>query len=533
MPQSPASQALTSQERQWLSDLSELTHCNPFEPRRIELERAVLGADFVPDGGAAWSLNETTLHDERPNVLRINALAQQCLDRLGSQPERLAALGADDAARYDDLVTYALYYRHLAGARNAVLVAPSTDAASRKSLAKVWRALRDDRERLLAPIHPKVRATLTDTPHVFACLHQVRRAFTQIFDCLIGESGPAARLRAQVWQSIFTHDMHRYRRTLFRRMGDLSTLVTGPSGAGKELVARAVGLSQYRPFDPEGERLVSDASDKNACEPFVALNLSAMSPTLIESELFGHLRGAFTGAVADRAGWLDLCPPSGAVFLDEIGELDPAIQVKLLRVTQSRDFCRLGDSRPRRFEGKLIAATNRDLAAEMRQGAFREDLYYRLCSDRIVVPSLREQLDDRPEALGGLIRFLTRRVVGAAGDSDDCEAESLAHETETWIRAHLPADYAWPGNTRELEQCVRSVLVRSEYRPPESAAPRHREPWLDSAARCELTADELLNHYCRKVHAQQGGYEQAARLLGLDRRTVKTRVEAANTGRDD
>jgi transcriptional regulator with GAF, ATPase, and Fis domain len=103
---------------------------------------------------------------------------------------------------------------------------------------------------------------------------------------------------------------------------------------------------------------------------------------LIESELFGHRRGAFTGALADRAGWMEVCPPAGAVFLDEIGEVDSSIQVKLLRVLQSRAFQPLGGTDTRRFEGKIIAATNRDLPVEIRAGRFREDFYYRLCSDQ-------------------------------------------------------------------------------------------------------------------------------------------------------
>src|SRR5205085_3415278 len=118
-------------------------------------------------------------------------------------------------------------------------------------------------------------------------------------------------------------------------------------------------------------------------ESFHALSLSALSPTLIESELFGHRRGSFTGAIDDRAGWLEVCRPLGTVFLDEIGEIDPAVQVKLLRVLQTRTFVRLGDTRNRKFTGKIIAATNRDLAQQMQLGQIREDFYYRLCSDMI------------------------------------------------------------------------------------------------------------------------------------------------------
>src|SRR5206468_3997297 len=192
------------------------------------------------------------------------------------------------------------------------------------------------------------------TAHLFALYFQIRRAFHHIFTNIVGSSMPAARLRAMIWQSIFTHDIGRYRRILYDRMGDLTTLITGPSGTGKELVARAIALSRYIPFDA---RAMTFAEDFAA--GFFALNVSALSPTLVESELFGHRRGAFTGAEADRAGWLETCPRYGSVFLDEVGDVDPLIQVKLLRVLQAREFQRLGDTRPRRFHGKIIAATNR------------------------------------------------------------------------------------------------------------------------------------------------------------------------------
>ena len=148
---------------------------------------------------------------------------------------------------------------------------------------------------------------------------------------------------------------------------------------------------------------------------FHTLNVSALSPTLIESELFGHRKGAFTGAVQDRVGWLESCPAMGTVLLDEVGEIDASIQVKLLRVLQTREFQRIGETTPREFKGKLIVATNRDLAAEMRAGRFREDLYYRLCSDLVETPSLRDQLRDAPDELRNLVLFVSERVVGEAG----------------------------------------------------------------------------------------------------------------------
>jgi transcriptional regulator with PAS, ATPase and Fis domain len=251
---------------------------------------------------------------------------------------------------------------------------------------------------------------------------------------------------------------------------------------------------------------------------FIALNLSAMSPTLIESELFGHRRGAFTGAVADRAGFLEVCPPLGTVFLDELGDLDTGIQVKLLRVIQTRTFQRLGETTDRRFHGKIIAATNRNLAAAMAAGRFREDLYYRLCSDLISTPTLAEQLEDAPEDLANLVRHIARRLV-------EREADALAEEALAWIARNLGPGYAWPGNIRELEQCVRNVLVRGEYRPARAGA--DGAPALarqiESGA---LTAEDLLQRYCAIVYRISGSYEAAARRLGLDRRTVKARVAA-------
>ncbi len=330
----------------------------------------------------------------------------------------------------------------------------------------------------------------------------------------MGASRPAARLRATVWQSIFTHDVQRYWRTLYDRMHDVTTLISGPSGTGKELVARAIGLARYIPFDSDREVFAATLDDA-----FHAVNLAAMSPTLIESELFGHRKGAFTGAVQDRVGWLESCPALGTVLLDEVGEIEASIQVKLLRVLQTRQFHRVGETQAREFRGKLIAATNRDLEAEMRNGRFREDLYYRLCSDLIVTPSLRDQIRDAPAELRNLVLFVCERVIGADG------AAQLADEVLQCVERDLGPDYPWPGNVRELEQCVRNVLVRKQYRPPAA----RREPTSDdvSAALREgrVTARELLRRYCTTVYARTGSYQETARRLELDRRTVKQHVD--------
>jgi transcriptional regulator with PAS, ATPase and Fis domain len=253
-------------------------------------------------------------------------------------------------------------------------------------------------------------------------------------------------------------------------MADFPTLITGPSGTGKEFVARAIANSRYVAFDPS--RLAFDGADGSGGTALIAMNLAALSPTLIESELFGHRRGAFTGAIGDRKGWLDSCPATGSIFLDELGELDLAIQVRLLRVIETRRFSAVGDTAVREFPGKLIAATNRDLPAEIRAGRFREDLYYRLCADQIATPSLREQIDESPQVLHELLEFTVRRVVGA-------DVEQTLADVEEWIRRKLPRDYPWPGNYRELEQCVRNIIIRRSYQPM-------AEPAKDAASAAPL-----------------------------------------------
>jgi DNA-binding NtrC family response regulator len=243
--------------------------------------------------------------------------------------------------------------------------------------------------------------------------------------------------------------------------------------------------------------------------------------------LFGHKRGAFTGADTERIGWLEMCPADGAVFLDEIGDLDRSIQLKLLRVLQTREFSRLGESATRGFQGRILAASNRDLESLIAKGRFREDLYYRLCSDVIYTPSLAERIADDREELPRLVRHIVQKLLGAP-------EESLAEQVITWIERNLSPGYSWPGNVRELEQCVRNVLIRADYRPH----PAPREKRLDEPAELHLrlrsvlagtplTADELLRMYCTLGYAEAGNYKAASKRLGLDQRTLKSKIDEA------
>ena len=501
---------LADAERVFCEAVSKLAYCNPFLPERIKWERQALGDEFA-DRGKVWDVGADA-YQEHPNIINIGerteGLARTLRERLvsGTRPEQRERL------LYENLILYLLFHRNRDLFYEIILKAVSGKSAIEP--VPFYKDFIRDIDHFFAV--PGVRNAERHSPaHLFACFFQIRRAFQYIHHHIVGASMPAARLRAAVWRSVFTHDMARYRRVLYYRMGEIATLITGPSGTGKELVARAIGLSRYIPFEPKTQSFAEDFAGS-----FYPLNLSALSPMLIESELFGHRRGAFTGALEDRKGWLEVCPPLGTVFLDEIGDVDGAIQVKLLRVLQTRTFQSIGDVATKTFRGKIVAATHRDPSLEMQTGRLREDFYYRLCSDLVVTPSLREQLQDSPEGLRHLLLFIARRIVGE-------DAESLADEVEEWIDRKLGRDYAWPGNVREMEQCARNILIRREYHPAPARPAGPREELTRAIESGALTADELLRRYCTLVYSKTGSYVETARRLGIDRRTVRSKVDPA------
>jgi transcriptional regulator with AAA-type ATPase domain len=504
---------VSDEQRALLRGVLRLGYANPFLPERVECERTVLGAEFQ-EGEPVWSYRAEH-PGPRDNVWRILSKLEPLVEQLRTRLAEGAEAREQDLQLYEDATLQLIYQRCYGKFYEAGFGAELRNPTRWRFYGEFlgdWRHF----FQIDGVQFPGER----DPRHTFACFRQIQRAFDITFRDIIGNSLPAARLRGAIWQSIFTHDMRRYRRTLYARMGEFATLITGPSGTGKELAARAIAESRYVPFD---DRRLAFADDGE--QVFFPINISALTPTLVESELFGHRRGAFTGAVGDRRGWLETCPELGSVFLDELGDMDPAIQVKLLRVIETRTFHPVGDTAGRQFRGKLIAATNRDLPEAMRKGQFREDLYYRLCSDQIATVSMAEQLAASPGVLRELVIYMSRRVAGADGDA-------LAEEVMPWIERHLGEDYPWPGNYRELEQCVKNMLIRGNYRPARAAAaPDAVEDFAAQARAGSLSADELLGGYVTIVYSRTGNYEETARRLGLDRRTVKAKVDAALLGR--
>ncbi len=348
----------------------------------------------------------------------------------------------------------------------------------------------------------------------FAIFYQIRRAYYFIDHGLIGQSPCMKQLRLRLWNNVFTHDIRWYERHLWNRMEDFSTMLLGETGTGKGTAAVAIGRSGFIPFDQK-----KGCFAESFTRSFLSLNLSQYPETLIESELFGHRKGAFTGAIEDHEGAFARCSAHGAVFLDEIGDLSVPVQIKLLQVLQERTFSPVGSHEKARFRGRVIAATNKPLGQLRASGQFRDDFYYRLCSDVLTVPPLRRRIAEDPRELDDLISHLVLRLTGEPSP----EAVELVHAA---LDTSLGRNYPWPGNVRELEQAVRRILLTKHYEGDHLAVtPDLRSELLAGIEHGSLDADALLSGYCQLLYERHGTYEEVARLTNLDRRTVKAYLE--------
>jgi NtrC-family two-component system response regulator AlgB len=268
-------------------------------------------------------------------------------------------------------------------------------------------------------------------------------------------------------------------------------LIRGESGTGKTILARAIHSWSGR-----------------AAKPFGAVSCPSLSPELLESELFGHVKGAFTGALRDHPGRISVCE-GGALFLDEIGDLPPSIQSKLLRFLQERVYERVGDLHTRRADVRVIAATNVDLEAAVNAGRFREDLYYRLNVVEIYMPSLRERRDDILPLAEGLLAFFAKQNHRSTLGFTDEAREALKR-------------YEWPGNVRELRNAIeRAVLLcRSECIGVEDLPFKQAKSVASPNIGDLVSLEELEEMHIRRVLAATRSIEEACRVLGMDSVTL-------------
>lgn len=287
---------------------------------------------------------------------------------------------------------------------------------------------------------------------------------------------------------------------LLEDLADLETtvLITGESGTGKELVARALHYSGSRAF-----------------KPLVTVNCSALTESLLESELFGHVKGAFTGAIKDRQGRFQAAD-GGTIFLDEIGDISPLIQLKLLRVLQEKIIEPVGSSTPQKVDVRVIACTNKNLFQKTMKGEFREDLYYRLKVVELNLPPLRERLEDLPLLIDHFLGIFNKRF--------HKNIEGLSNEVLNKFMT-----YAWPGNIRELEHVIEHAFILChgntitlDHLPGEISRPKDNRPTdTDRDRRRSVQADRIVD----ALKTAGGNKAKAARNLGINRRTLYRLIE--------
>lgn len=534
--------SLSESDREFFTLVSRAAFTNPFSRARLEIDRKITG----DTSGRPWvGIRPSAISEVSSRIEKLDA----------DKPVRIPDFRASERLLLEHVFLFDEYHK---------LNAPFDDLIARQDRA--------GDEPLKVPFADDAIRRLVDrgirpdeAKRYFSAFYQIRRAFYFIDKSLIGQSASMRKLREDLWNNIFTYDINQYQLYLWDRMEDFSTLLLGPTGCGKGTAAAAIGRSGYIPYDEK-----KNAFARSFTQTFISVNLSQFAETLLESELFGHARGAFTGAVESHDGLFALCGEYGSIFLDEIGDLSPQVQLKLLKVLEERTFSPVGSHKRLRFRGRVIAATNIDLDELRRNKRFRDDFYYRLCSDCIIVPGLQQCLRENPDELRELVAHTVRHITGK--DSPD-----LVALTVDVINKRLGPDYPWPGNVRELAQCIRRVIIKHDYQGQTPAAPatlldrllaadktdntgaaatfiaagadtmfvrgadngiasltatKHSLPFQFpgiSAADTQLpTAQELLHQYCSRLYVRYGSYEKVAEITRLDSRTVKKYIHAAN-----
>jgi transcriptional regulator with GAF, ATPase, and Fis domain len=295
--------------------------------------------------------------------------------------------------------------------------------------------------------------------------------------------------------------------SLIGSLADVETtvLIAGESGTGKELVAEALHFMGGR-------------RDR----PLVKVNCSILSENLLESELFGHVKGAFTGAVCDRAGRFQKAD-GGSIFLDEIGDISPRVQASLLRVLQEKEFERVGDSKPVRVDVRIIAATNKDLREMVKRGEFREDLYYRLKVVELSLPPLRDRKEDIP--------LLVEHCLGQFNGKFHKKIDNLSADVE-----RIFMNYSWPGNVRELKHALEHAFIlcsgntiTADLLPLHLIAASREAGDASRGANERVDAQTIL----RTLEKTAWNKARAARLLGVDRKTLYRNIKKYNILTDD
>ena len=482
---------LNKQHKQFFEDVATLIFSNPFSVEQAQIE-ATLGEPLVPGSYQEYNKYAVLLPKLREQLASLKSQGIQQIQQV-QEKDRQALIYAH---------LFDIYHQYLDDIDR--LIVHQFDAGLDLISVPFAKHLLEQLEQV------GLAADVAD--RYFALFYQIRRAFYFIAENLVGDSPCMIKLRHALWNNVFTSDVRLYEEHLWKRMEDFSTLLLGATGSGKGSAAAAIGRSGLIPFDRHSKRF-----RYSFMAGFIAINLSEFPETLIESELFGHRKGAFTGAIDNYKGLFERCLENGSLFLDEIGDVSVPTQIKLLNVLQNRTFTPVGSHESKRFAGRVIAATNRPLDKLMQQGLFREDFYYRLSSDTIQVPSLQQRIQENPDELRQMTALLLTRITGSKNN------QQLSDRIYDTITRSIPKSYHWPGNVRQLEQTIRAIIINGEIAEPRTI--EQPSSWQQQVIKQQLNAQQVLSQYCKALYVEKGSYEAVADVSGLDRRTVKKHID--------
>lgn len=493
---------LEGDEQRAAEALAALAWRNPFAEGREELERRALGARYRKPGGddadVAGGTNDAALAER----------AAELTERAGTRLAKSRGADAATLSLYADLVRFHLSCR-LSDLLRALGEACATGTLTRRRVSS-FRLLCDELSRLGA-VHEGALSGTSAPEHLFAVLFQASRARDAIARGVVGSSAAARALRAACWESIFGRDLRRYEHLLYARMKDVPTLVVGPPGSGQRDVAELVASTMYLPFGAETLRFGAESADAT-----LVLDARACRPREAGERLFG--RRSMEAGGEDCTGLFERCAPHGSVLVLQVDALGSRTQERLASALGSRTFTPDGDDARVPLRGKVIATSERDLAEAARRGRGRPALAWALSVDVIETPALADRLAQGSDDLRLLARLALERTLGSEHVNDTLD------EVIGFLEAHRRG-HEWPGHLDELDATVRSLLVRDTSGSAPAVPVSARERLTAGFRRGELDAERLLDAYCTIAYLRWGSYQEAARRLGLDRRTVRARID--------
>jgi DNA-binding NtrC family response regulator len=441
---------------------------------------------------------------------------------------RGAAASDDDLLLYQEACIYFLYKQH-----EGRLLRRVHEGMSDREEAAHFAAFGREHQRFLHVAGERIAPL--GARHLFARFFELARAKDLIRSEIVGTSAAADQLRVDVWESIAGDDLRLHLNGRPDRMKDVHTLVLGPTGSGKDVVARILGQSCFIPVDEDTGCFVCSYKDR-----YRPLNLAAKSQSLIEAELLGYVRGAFTGADKDRRGDLDMGPDGGVIFLDELAEIPLATQVLLLRVLEAHELQPVGSRVLLPFTSRIVAATHEDLDALLAQKRLREDFLHRIKANVVRTPPLALMLSQAPGDLALYVRFFADKACAPAS------GEALADKTMRYLERRKLLHYGWGGNLRELQKCVLGVMARgkgpidADLRAPgapkadavaakSEAPPSSRAGGGEAAVYRAIFADrptlyDIVERVVSWKFAECHNLREVARELNINRSTVAARL---------